>query len=88
MNRERTLDADAERLLAHGKGLAHARALPLDHDALEDLESPPLSLDHLEMHAHGVARLELRDAVTQLRAFEFFDDLAHMKRGPSAGGES
>ena len=81
MNRERPLDADAEGLLANRERLAHARALPLDHDALEDLEAPPLALDHLEMHAHRVSRLELRNAVTQLRAFEFLDDLAHTKRG-------
>ena len=79
MERERPLDADAEGLLADGERLAHARALALDHDPLEDLEAAPLALDHLEMDAHGVARLELRDTVAQLGALEILDDLAHKK---------
>src|SRR6266498_5330032 len=83
---ERPLDADAERLLAYGERLAHPSTLPLDHDSLEDLEAAPLALDHLEMHAHGVTRLELRNAVAQLRALEFLDDLAHTKRGRWPGG--
>src|SRR3954452_24764711 len=81
VHRERPLYADAERLLAHGEHLPHARALALDHDALEDLDATPFALDHLEVDTHGVPRLELRDSVAQLRAFEFLDDLAHVKRG-------
>ena len=70
MHGERPLDADAERLLAHGEGLAHARALALDDDALEDLDTAALALDHLEVHADGVARLELRQVGSQLSLLE------------------
>jgi hypothetical protein len=87
VHRKRALDADAERLLANGERLAHARTLSLDDDPFEDLDATPLTLDHLEVDAHGVARLELRNAVTQLSAFEFLDDLAHKRTGREAGGE-
>ena len=45
---ERPLDTDAERLLADGERLACTRALPLEHDPLEDLDASPRALDHLE----------------------------------------
>src|SRR4051794_31298256 len=51
VQRERPLDADAERLLADGERLADAGALLLDHDPFEDLDAPALSLDHLEVDA-------------------------------------
>src|SRR5262249_60992509 len=81
--RERALDADAEPLLPHRERLARACALALDHDALEDLDAAPLALDHLEVDANRVPRLELRNAGAQLSAFEFLDDLAHTKRRPT-----
>jgi hypothetical protein len=37
------------------------------------------------MHAHGVARLELRD-FAQLTALDVLDDGAHGKEGPKAAG--
>jgi hypothetical protein len=45
------------------------------------------ALDHLEVHAHGVARLEARH-VAQLGALEVLDDVAHGKRAgrPTAKG--
>ena len=70
VHRERPLDSDAERLLAHGEGLAHAGALALDDDSLEDLEAAALTLDHLEVHADGVARLELGQVGSQLSLLE------------------
>src|SRR5437763_1137698 len=57
---ERPLHADSEGLLADGERLAGAGALPLQHDPLEDLNSLPLALDHLEVDAHGGRRPELR----------------------------
>jgi hypothetical protein len=87
VQRERPLDADAERLLAHGERLAHARALALDHDPLEDLHAAALALDHLEVHAHGVARLERRQVRPQLALLEALDDVAHRKRPGRAGEE-
>jgi hypothetical protein len=86
VHRERPLDADAERLLADGKGLTDPCALALDHDALEDLDAAPLALDHLEVDTNRVPRLELRNTAAQLSAFEFLDDLAH-KKAPVAAAE-
>jgi hypothetical protein len=88
VKRERALDTDAERLLADGERLADARALPLDHDALEDLDPAALTLDHLEVHTHGVARLEPGAAFAQLAPLEELDRLAHRKsaRGPTVNG--
>jgi hypothetical protein len=70
VHRERSLDTDAERLLADGEGLARAGALALDDDALEDLDATALSFDHLEVDAHGVARFELRQVGSQLSLLE------------------
>ena len=86
VHRERALHADAEGLLAHGEGLAHAVALALDDDALEDLGAAAGALDDLEVDAHAVAGLEVRDAA-QLRALEAFDDGAHGKRS-ATGSEA
>ncbi len=81
MERERSLDADAERLLAHGEGLPRACALALDHDALEDLHTSALALDHLEMDTHGVAGLEPGAIGAQLALLEVLNDPVH-KNGP------
>ena len=70
VERKRSLDAHAERLLAHGERLAHAGALALDDDALEDLDAPARALDDLEMHAHGVACLEPGQVGPQLALLE------------------
>src|SRR2546428_7760708 len=78
VERERALDADAERLLADRERLVHASALALENDALEDLDAAALALDHLEVNANGVAGLELRH-LAQLGPLELFDHLAHRK---------
>ena len=62
-----------------------ARALALDHDALEDLDPRPRALDHAEVDADGVARLELRQALAQLALLEGLDDVAHREERPAAG---
>jgi len=73
MQRERALDSDSERLLAHREGLAYARALALDDDPLEDLGSPAGPLDHLEVHADPVAGLEDGHS-PELGTLDAFDD--------------
>src|SRR5919198_5834291 len=83
VQRERPLDADTERLLAHGERFTCACALALEHDSFEDLNALTLALDHLEVNAHGVPRLELRNPVAQLRALEAVDDVAHRERKPT-----
>jgi hypothetical protein len=70
VEREGSLDANAERLLADGERLTHASALPLDDDALEDLDATALAFDDLEVDAHGVAGLELRQVGSQLSLLE------------------
>src|SRR6266516_2658098 len=85
VERKGALDADAERLLADRERLPGAGALALDHDALEDLDALPLTLDHLEMDTDGIPRLELRDVLAQLGALECFDHLAHRKRARRPG---
>ena len=77
MQREGSLDADAEGLLADGEGLADATALALDHDSLEDLGAGAAALDHLEVDANAVAGGELR-ATLQLLLLETLDDRAHV----------
>jgi hypothetical protein len=84
---ERPLHADAERLLAHRERLAHAGALALEHDSLEDLHAAALALDHLEMHTHGVPRLERRQVRPQLALLETLDHPAHRKRPRRADAE-
>src|SRR5581483_2718592 len=83
VQRERALDADAERVLADGERLPRARALPLDHDPLEHLDALPVALDDLEVHAHRVARLEAGH-VAQLAALDVLNDRAHAKRAGKA----
>src|SRR5262249_19423755 len=82
VKRERPLDPDAERVLAHRERLPRPGALSLDDDPLEDLDAPPLALDHLEVHANGVPRLETRPVAAPLLAREGLDDAVH-QNGPT-----
>jgi len=82
MERERPLDADAERLLADREGLPGAGALALDHDPFEHLNAAALALDHLEVDAHGIARLEPGAIAAQLPLLKVLDDPMH-KNGPA-----
>ena len=85
VDRERPLDADAERLLADGERLADAGALALEHRALEHLRTAAGALDDLEVDLDAVPRVEVGDAFAQLLALEILDDLAHgnkRARGP------
>jgi hypothetical protein len=79
MDRERALDADAERLLANREGLADTGALALDDDSLEDLDAPALPFDHLEVHPNGIAGLEPRQVGSQLSLLEKLDRIRHEK---------
>ena len=76
MEREGSLDTDAERLLADGEGLADAFALALDDDPLEDLGAATVAFDDLEVNLHAVARREVRHAA-QLGLLKLVDDCAH-----------
>src|SRR4029077_10636997 len=78
VQRERPLDADAERVLAHGEGFPDAGALALDHDPLEHLDPLAVPLDDLEMHTDRVSGFEPRH-FAQLLALELLNDHAHRK---------
>ena len=58
----------------------------LMHDPLEHLDAAPLPLDHLEVDANGVARLEPRH-VAQLGALDESWMTLLIERGPAADGE-
>src|SRR5215218_1513059 len=75
VHREGPLDADAERDLADGEGLAQAAALAAQDEALEDLDPLPAPLDHADVHLDGVAGPEVGQIVTQLRALDRIGDL-------------
>jgi len=78
VQRERPLDADAEGLLAHGEGLAHARPLALEDNALEDLGPLASSLDDLEVDANTVTGLEVGQPLPKLGALDAVDYGAHL----------
>src|SRR3954470_9558517 len=81
MKGERTLDTNAEGLLANREGLTDALALALDDDAFEDLRAAPRALDDLEVDLDAVPGLKAGDAA-QLRALEGVDYGAHkLKEG-------
>jgi hypothetical protein len=65
VHREGALDTDAERHLADGEGLAGARAVPADHDALEHLDAGPAAFDDLDVHLERVTRAEGGDVGAQ-----------------------
>src|SRR5215218_3134121 len=75
VHREGPLDADAERDLADGEGLAQAAALAAQDEALEDLDPLPAPLDHADVHLDGVAGPEVGQIVAQLRALDHVGDL-------------
>ena len=76
MQRERPLDADAERLLTDRERLAYAMALALDDDALEHLGAAAGALDHLKVDSQAVTGVERRYAA-ELRALQAVDGCAH-----------
>src|SRR4029077_6990607 len=80
VQRERPLDADAERLLADGERLAGPGALSLEHDPLEHLGAAAVTLDHLEVDAHAVARGEGRQALPPLATLDAVYYAAHLAR--------
>src|SRR5688500_1432123 len=65
VHREGALDADGEGDLADREGLAHARALAADDDALELLDTGAVALDDANVDVHGVAGAEGRDVGAQ-----------------------
>src|ERR1700734_4022249 len=83
MERERALDADAERVLPHREGLTRAGALPLDDDPLEHLDPLAGAFDDAKVNAYRVAGLEPRN-LAELAALDVLDGRTHGKEGPKA----
>src|SRR5271154_4635821 len=96
MHREDSLDADAVRDFAHGKGRAVGPAIHLDHDAFEGLDALLLAFDDLDVNANRVADAEFRQVLAQAPLFELLDNGVHGKKDlessqltyPNAGGHS
>src|SRR5712691_7388495 len=84
VERERALDADAERLLPHRERFARAGTLALDDDAFEDLNARPGAFDDTEVNADAVAGLEPRQALAPLALLDGLDGVHH-ERGARAG---
>ena len=68
VQREDALDALAERHLADREGRAGAAAVHADHHALEHLDALLVAFAHLDVDAHGVARLDRRALVSCARS--------------------
>ena len=77
MNREGTLNADAEGNLTHGEGLADAVALTADADTLEELGTLGAALDDLDVDVKGIARAEGRDIVAQRSCINLINEVCH-----------
>ena len=70
MQRERALDADAERDLPDGERLADAAARARDDHALEDLHTLAVPFHHADVHLDGVAGAEGREIGAQERLLD------------------
>ena len=81
VKRKRSLDPDAERLLADRERLAGPVTLALDDDPFEHLGPPPRSLDHLEVDAKPVTGVERRYSA-ELGALQAVDHGAHGNADP------
>ena len=77
VNREGTLNADAEGDLADGEGLADAGALTTDANTLEELCTLVVALDNLYVYVEGIAWAEGRDIVAQLCCIDLVNDVGH-----------
>src|SRR3954454_3425727 len=77
VHREGALHADGEADLADGEGLADARALAADDDALELLHTGAVALDDAHVDVDGVTRAEGRDVGAQGGAVDALDQVGH-----------
>src|SRR4051812_28230432 len=72
---ERALHALAGGNLAHDEGGVEAAVALCDHHALEGLHALSPALDPVDVHEHGVARLEIRDGLAEPLDFFLLDRL-------------
>src|SRR5690606_16719629 len=77
MKRERALDADAVRNLAHGERFADAAAAPLDDDALKHLDPLAGPFHDLYIYPQLVARTKARNVLAKLLLRQFLNQRMH-----------
>ena len=85
VQRERSLDPDAERLLAHRERLARAVTLALYDNPFEHLRPAPRALDHLEVDAQPVTGVKGR-YTAELGTLQAVDHGAHDGADPCHTG--
>ena len=73
VNREDTLDADAERDLADAEGFLDAAALASDDVALEHLDTRAVTFNNLHVHLDVVASAEIGNVALEVRRIEFIE---------------
>src|SRR5665213_2245623 len=76
---ESALDALAVRDLAHGEGGVEAAVATGDDYTLVGLNPLAISLDHLDLHHHGIAGLEIRHRAGHALSFERLDNVTHCR---------
>ena len=79
VRREAALDADTVAFLAHGEGLIETTMLPRDTHALERLDALFGPLTYEIEDFNGVARGERGHVSPELRLFEFFNYIRHLR---------
>ena len=77
MQREGALHADAVRDAPHGERGAAALSAAPDDDALEQLQPLLLALDHLDVHAYGVAGREPGAVLLELSGLDQSNRVHH-----------
>jgi hypothetical protein len=89
VHREGALHADAVRGLADGEHLAVPAAAAARHGALEDLDALLVALDHADVDAYRVTRLEggtsLRSCSASILSIGFIDSPGETEADPSSG---
>ena len=90
VQREGTLDADAEAHLAHGEGLLHAARVAGDDDACEHLDARARAFGDVHVHLDGVTGREDGDVAAEGCRVDGVEDLhdRHFLRPPQVDRES
>lgn len=77
MQRERTLDSNAEGNLANREGAANARAVDTDANALEDLNARAIAFNDVHVNFESIAGAEGWDVVAALVGGDLINDVSH-----------
>ena len=77
VDREDTFDSDCTGHLADRDGLADARVLLLNNDALERLDTFLGTFDNLDVNGNGIASTEFRKVGLQIFVLDCFNVQGH-----------